>query len=359
MLVCDDCSSVADGRVCALVMFGSDNQAPAHNNVIQAIVDANAGRSGSYGYDVWSERALAAIKQVFETDDLDMYLVGTGGAANGLALSLLCPPWGAVLAHGQAHVVADEGGGPEHFTSGARMIGIGGDMPRLTPQSLQAAAQQFARTNIQSPQPRAVTISNLSENGLAYTPAQILALSAVCQQEGWKLHMDGARFANAIVSTGATPAQLTWASGVDALSFGFTKNGAVCAEALIVFGTARTDAAPYLRKRSGHLFSKQRYMSAQIVAMLQGDLWRDLALAANSFASRLGQVFAKHNCDLVFPVDGNEVFVRLSDQQAAALRACGIGFYPWAPAGHGAYRFVTCWQTTEEDVERVENALVS
>jgi threonine aldolase len=338
-------------------MFGSDNQAPTHPTVMAATNAANGGRTGSYGDDPWSARALKAVQDVFETDDLDMYLVGTGGAANGLALSILCPPWGAVLALGDAHVLADEGGGPEHFTSGARMIGIGLASPKLTPDHLRAAATRFTPSNVQSPQPRAVTITNLSENGLIYSPQELAALSEVCRVNRWGLHVDGARFANAVVSSGASPADLTWRSGVEALSFGLTKNGAACAEALIVFGQARDTSGAYLRKRSGHLFSKQRYMSAQVAAMLESGLWLELAAQANVMALSLGEILAKAGCKSVFPIEGNEVFAYLNAAQAQALTDAQIGFYPWAPAGESIYRFVTCWQTTEADVEKVSAAL--
>jgi threonine aldolase len=338
-------------------MFGSDNQAPAHPAVMDAILAANEGRAGSYGDDAWSARALAAIKTTFETNDLDMYLVATGGAANGLALSLLCPPWGAVLALDNAHVLADEGGGPEHFTSGARMIGIGLGAQKLLPEHLAKAATHFAPTNVQSPQPRAVTIANLSENGLVYRPEEILALSKLCKANAWGLHMDGARFANAVVSTGASPADLTWRSGVDALSFGLTKNGAACAEILVVFGKTRGTAGAYLRKRAGHLFSKQRYLSAQVAAMLENGIWLELAAHANEMATSLSEVLAQSGGNIVSAVDGNEVFVKLTPAQIQALTEAQIGFYPWAPAGQGVYRFVTCWQTTDMDIAAVSTAL--
>lgn len=339
-------------------MFGSDNQASAHPTILAAIAQANEGRAGSYGDDAWSARALSAMHQVFETEDLDMHIVGTGSAANGLALSLLCPPWGAVLALCDAHVIGDEGGLPEHFTSGARMIGVGNGRGQILPDDLAQAAMRFSPDNIQGPQPRAVTFSNLSENGMTYGPEDIVALSAICRQHDWGLHVDGARFANAVASTKASAADLTWRSGVDILSFGLTKNGAACAEALVIFGKARSRASAYLRKRAGHLFSKQRFMSAQVAAMLEADLWLELARRANEMAQLLARRFTAANCAVVYRVDGNEVFVRLSAPAVEALRRAGIGFYPWSPAGEGVYRFVTCWQTTDDDINAVNLALV-
>lgn len=359
MFVRDNRGSFADGRVCALAMFGSDTQAPAHPKILEAIVAANDGRAGSYGADEWSAKALAAVQHIFETDDLDMYLVGTGGAANGLALSLLCPPWGAVLAHGAAHVLADEGSGPEHFTSGARMISVGGGHSMLIASDLDRVAQQFSCHNVHAAQPRAVTLTNLSENGLAYSVDQIGALSEVCRANQLSLHMDGARFANALVAKGACPGDVTWRAGVDALSFGLTKNGGACAEALIVFGASRNIAAPYLRKRSGHLFSKQRYMAAQFVAMLENDLWLELAACANTKARQLESVLRDNGCRIVFSVDGNQVFAQMSSPQHQALVQTGIDCYPWPAAGQDVFRFVSCWQTDSQDIAHVQMALAT
>lgn len=338
-------------------MFGSDNQAPAYPLILEAVVAANSGRAGSYGDDVWSARALRAVQDVFETDDLDMYVVGTGTAANGLALSMLCPPWGAVLALNDAHVIADEGAGPEHFTSGARMIGVGNGAAKLMPEDLEVAAARFSKANVQAPQPRAITISNLSENGLAYSPEHLAALGEICAREGWGFHMDGARFANALAGQNHSAADVSWRAGVNALSLGLTKNGALCAEALIVFGKSRSSAGAYLRKRAGHLYSKQRYMSAQIATMLEGGLFLDLARHANAMAKSLESAFVKAGAAIVHKVDGNEVFVRLTVSQANALKQAGFGFYPWAPAGESCYRFVTCWQTSAAEIADIENAL--
>jgi threonine aldolase len=340
-------------------MFGSDNQAPAHPAVMEAVMEANQGRAGSYGDDIWTARALSAVHDVFETDDLDMYLVGTGSAANGVALSVLCPPWGAVLALGDAHVIADEGGAPEHFTSGARMIGIGPGAARVTPVHLEEAAHRFSRSNVHCPQIRAVTLTNLSENGLAYRANEVAALGEVCRAQGWGLHMDGARFASAIAGHAVMPAEVTWRAGVDALSLGLTKTGAISAEALLVFGQARSPAAAYLRKRAGHLFSKQRYLSAQVAAMLAGGLWLDLASHANAMARLLADIMTGSGVKLVHPVEGNEVFVHLLQTQASELTAAGIGFYPWAVAGDDIYRFVTCWQTSPADMDTVKQVLAS
>jgi threonine aldolase len=342
-------------------MFRSDNQAGVHPRVMQALNEANQGRAGSYGDDAWTRKAISLVADVFETDDFDMYLVGTGGAANGIALSVLCPQWGAVLAHGEAHVIMDEGVGPEFFTSGARMVGLGSEADRLLPSHLEAAAARYSKDFVHGLQPRAVSMTNLSENGLVYRAEDIKALSAVCKRHGWGFHLDGARFGNAVVGTGQSPADLSWRSGVDALSFGLTKAGALAGEAVILFGQARQSSAPYLRKRAGQLFSKHRFLAAQYVAMLEDGLWLALAGHANTMAQDLVSAFDRVGAHLVMPCQGNEVFVRLTKDQQAALQAAGIGFYIWpsaqGQAEHDVCRFVASWQTKPEDVAAVHAAL--
>ncbi len=338
-------------------MFGSDNQAPAHPRVLEAMLAANEGRCGSYGDDPWTARALDLLYAVFETRDLDAYFVGTGGAANGLALSALCPPWAAILAHPHAHVLEDEGNGPEFFTSGSRLVALGSTGLLVQPEDVEAAGTRHSPDFVHGLQPRAVTLTNLSETGQTYSPDHLRAISAVCKKQGWALHVDGARFANAVVGTGASAAELSWRAGVDALSFGLTKNGAVAAEILILFGAARSPAAAYLRKRAGQLFSKHRYLTAQAVAMLEGDLWLELAGHANQMAHDLGERFERAGASLAAPVMGNEVFVRLNASKVSALQAAGVSFYPWATLGEDVYRFVASWQTTTEAVDTVASAL--
>jgi threonine aldolase len=346
-------------------MFGSDNQSPAHAKVMAALVEANAGRMGSYGDDPWTSRATAEIIRTFDTDDLDVYFVATGGAANGLALSALCSPWGAVLTHAQSHLLHDEGNGPEFFTSGARVIGLGLDDDKLTPAALESASSRYSKQNVHGLQPQVVSIANLSENGLVYTPAQIGALADVCKANDWHLHVDGARFGNAVASQSlaenkTSPADLTWRAGVDALSFGLTKTGGLACEAVILFGRARHTSLAFQRKRAGQLVSKHRLFGAQFVAMLENDLWLDLSRHANEMARALGQVFRAFDATHFHKVQGNEVFVRLSGTQSAALIQAGVSHYPWAISGQpDVYRFVASWQTTRSDVDAVQAALLT
>jgi threonine aldolase len=338
-------------------MFGSDNQAPAHPKVLEAVLEANQGHCGSYGDDPWTSRATKALYAAFETEDLDMYCVGTGGSANGLALSVLCPPWAAVLAHPHAHILEDEGNGPEFFTSGARMVSLGSDGHLVTPEDLEQAASRHDPAFVHGIQPRVLTLTNLSELGQVYRPDHLKSLHQVCARQGWRLHVDGARFANAVVASGASAAEMSWRSGVDALSFGLTKNGALAAEVLILFGAARSHAAPYLRKRAGQLFSKHRYLSAQIVAMLEDGLWLDLATSANQTAQSLAKLLEGAGAELVVPVQGNEVFARLTEGHVKALRDAGIGFFPWNGLGPDTYRFVASWHNEAHCLDAVAKAL--
>ena len=338
-------------------MFGSDNQAPAHPRVLEAMLAANEGRCGSYGDDPWTQRALDLLYEIFETRDLDAYFVGTGGAANGLALSALCPPWAAIMAHPHAHVLEDEGNGPEFFTSGSRLVALSSKGLLVQPEDVEAAAARHNPDFVHGLQPRAVTLTNLSESGQVYLPDHMRAISRVCAKENWVLHVDGARFANAVVGTKASASELSWRAGVDALSFGLTKNGAVAAEILILFGQARTKATAYLRKRAGQLFSKHRYLSAQAVAMLEDSLWLSLAGHANQMAADLGTCFERAGAHLAAPVAGNEVFVHLNANQKIALQSAGIGFYPWTTFGPDTYRFVASWQTSVDDIAVVAKAL--
>ena len=338
-------------------MFGSDNQAGAHPKVLAALAEANHGRCGSYGDDPWTQRAHDLLADTFETRDFDAYFVATGGAANGLALSALCPSWAAVLSHPHAHVLEDEGNGPEFFTGGARHIGLPTQALLVSPQDLEAAAARHSPDFVHGLQPRVVSLTNLTEAGQAYGAAHMANVGETCRRLGWRLHVDGARFANAVVATGASPAELSWRAGVDALSFGLTKTGAMALEIMLLFGPARTQAAAYLRKRAGQLFSKHRFLSAQAIAMLEKGLWLELAGHANQMAQRLAHSFAQAQCPLAAPVMGNEVFVHLRAGQAHALTEAGIGFYPWPTLGADTHRFVTCWQTSDRDIEAVAKAL--
>jgi threonine aldolase len=337
-------------------MFASDNAAPVHPAIMAALAAANEGVAPSYGDDVWTARAEGLLRETFESD-CAVLLAPTGTAANVLSLAALTPPWGAVIAHQHAHIVVDEGGAPEFFTGGAKLLVVDGPSAKITPAALDAEAGKYSRAVVHWAQPFAVSISQVTESGAVYDPDEIAALSAVCRARGLRLHMDGARFANALVHAGCTPAELSWKAGVDILSFGATKNGAMGAEAIVCFDPALATALPHLRKRGGHLFSKHRYLGAQMAAYLDNGLWLDLARHANTMAARLAAVLQGAGAALIHPAQANMVFARLAPGQARALRGAGATFHPSGVDGAGAWRFVCSWATTAAQIEAMRAAL--
>src|SRR6476660_8006557 len=293
--------------------FFSDNAAAAHPKVIEAIIASNQV-DAAYDGDEWSHRLDGAFSDLFETD-VRAFWVTTGTAANGLALAALCPPYGAILCHKDAHIEVDEAGAPGFFTGGAKLVLLDGAGAKVTPDAVSEACDAI-RNDVHQAQPAALSITNATEYGLVYRAAEVTALGTLAKQRGLAFHMDGARFANALATTGESPADGTWRAGVDALSFGFVKNGGLNAECLVLFRTELADEVAVRRKRAGHLLSKGRYLAAQILAMLENDLWLDNARAANAAAQALDNV-APHR--LVHPVDANEVFVRVAAEESEKL----------------------------------------
>jgi threonine aldolase len=328
--------------------FFSDNAAAACPAVLDALAEANS-LDTAYDGDQWSRRLDDAFSAVFETEVRALW-VSTGTAANCLGLATLCPPYGGIICHRDAHIENDEAGAPGFYTHGAKLILVEGLGAKLT---VEAAAEARARirADVHQVQPRAVSITNATEYGLTYSPDETAALGEFARSHGLGLHLDGARFANAVISTGATSADLSWRAGVDVMSFGFTKNGGMNAEALIFFRTELADEALVLRKRSGNLLSKGRYLAAQLLAMLEGDVWLANARAANAAAQVLAQACGKR---LVHPVEANELFVRMTAGEAAALRARGFDFYDWAP---GEIRLVTSWDQDMAAVASLADAI--
>jgi threonine aldolase len=330
--------------------FFSDNAAPACPAVLNAIVAANE-QDTAYDGDRWSRALDGAMSDLFETPVACLW-VPTGTAANALALAALCPPHGAILCHREAHVQVDECGAPEFYTHGAKLLLIDGNGAKLTPQAIDATAAAI-RDDVHQVQPHAVSITNATEYGRVYSPAEVAAIGEVAKARGLGFHMDGARFANAVAHLGCAPADVTWRAGVDALSFGFVKNGGMSAEALVFFRPDLADATRYRRKRAGHLQSKGRYLAAQILAMLDGDTWLANARAANEGAALLARAGAGR---LIQPVEANEVFLRLTAAEAASLRAQGFDFYDW---GEGQARFVTAWDQDEAVVRPLADAIAA
>ena len=330
--------------------FFSDNAAPAHPKVIEAITASNR-LDTAYDGDQWSQQLDSAFSDLFETEVRALW-VTSGTAANCLALAALCPSYGAILCHRDAHIENDEAGAPAFFGGGSKLMLLDGLGAKVTPDTVAAACDRV-RPDVHQVQPKALSITNATEYGLAYRAAEVAALGDLARQRGLAFHMDGARLANAVVSSGESLADLTWRAGIDALSFGFVKNGGLNAEAIILFRTELADEIAVRRKRAGHLLSKGRMAAAQILALLEGDLWRDNARAANAAAQTLATAAPGR---LVYPVEANEVFLKASAGEAASLRALGFDFYDWAP---GEIRLVTAWDQQGEAVERLAQAIAA
>jgi threonine aldolase len=328
--------------------FFSDNAAAAHPKVIEAIERSNR-LDTAYDGDEWSTRLDAAFSGLFEKPVRALW-VTTGTAANGLALAALCPPHGAILCHRDAHIENDEAGAPGFYTHGAKLMLLDGPGAKVDPEAVEAACDRV-RKDVHQVQPAALSITNATEYGLAYRASEVAALGEMAKSLGLGFHMDGARFANAIVTTGDSPADVTWRAGVDALSFGFVKNGGLNAEALILFRTDLADEVEVRRKRAGHLLSKGRMLAAQILAMLDDDLWLENARAANTAARTLAEGAQGR---LVHEVEANELFLKVSPDEAAALRAEGFDFYDWGP---DQIRLVTSWDQSGEGVEQLARAI--
>ncbi len=334
--------------------FMSDNAAGAAPEVLAALARANDGTAASYGADEITARLTEKLSTLFEKD-VAVFPVATGTAANSLALATLTPHYGAVLCHDGAHIYEDECGAPEFYSGGAKLVPIAGAHGKLMPSSIAATLAHFQRGFVHHVQPAVISLTQATERGTSYTPAEVAAIASVAKKDGMSMHMDGARFANALAFLKCTPAQVTWKAGVDAMSFGVTKNGALAAEAVIFFDPKRAADLDYRRKRGGHLFSKMRFLSAQIEAMLDDGLWLRLAGHANDMAQRLGSGLAHlPGFALEHPVEANEVFARLPSRTAmAALIAAGGKFYPWGPVtDYPLIRLVCSFATREAEVEQ-------
>jgi threonine aldolase len=330
--------------------FFSDNAAPAHPKVIEAISASNQA-STAYDGDEWSQRLDAAFSALFEREVRALW-VSTGTAANCLALAALCPPYRGILCHRDAHIEVDEAGAPGFFTGGAKLMLLEGKGAKIDPEIVGSACD-LVRKDVHQVQPAAISITNATEYGLVYRAAEVADLGKLAKERELAFHMDGARFANALATTGERPADVTWRAGIDAMSFGFVKNGGLNAEALILFDTDLFDEVAVRRKRAGHLSSKGRMFAAQILALLEDDLWLDNARHANATAQSLAQAAPER---LAYPVEANEIFLRVTPDEAAHLRSQGFDFYDWGP---GEIRLVTSWDQQGEPVERLAAAIAA
>ena len=327
--------------------FRSDNTAPVAPEIMKALAHANEpAHATAYGADEESLHLQQAFGDLFERE-VKVFTVASGTAANSIALASMTSPWGAILCHREAHIECDEGGAPTFFTGGAKLVLMDGAMAKANPAAVEEAAARNAR-GIHSVLPQALSITQATERGAAYRPDEVAALGETARRLGLALHMDGARFANAVAALGCKPAEITWRAGVDVLSFGATKNGALAAEAIVCFNPARAEGIERQRKRGGHLFSKGRFVAAQFRAYLADDLWLKLAGRANQLAHRIGEAAGPH---LSHRVDTNQVFISSGPGLLQRLREQGVEFYDWGPEGGGEARLVVSWNQSESDVD--------
>jgi threonine aldolase len=347
--------------------FASDNAAGIAPEILAAIASANTGAALAYGRDDWTRRVERQFADLFERE-VAVFLVATGTAANALALAHLMPPWGAVLCHHEAHIAIDECGAPEFFGGGTKLIGLAGEAGKITPATLRHALAQGQWGGPHHVSPSVLSLSQATEAGTIYRPEEIRELAEIAHGHGLAVHVDGARLANALARLNASAAQATWMAGVDALSFGATKGGALAAEAVVFFDPARGANMPERRKRSGHLVSKHRFIAAQIEAYLTDGLWLNLARHANAMADRLAAGLSAAGLPPIWPVEANEVFVALPRQTDARLQQAGASYYPWSAQPEGIalppdavlVRLVTSFATSAGEVDRfVEAATAS
>jgi threonine aldolase len=333
--------------------FVSDNAYGASAEILAALTKASEGAVASYGEDPITARAQERLSAIFARD-VRSFPVATGTAANSLILATLCPPYGAVFCHSESHIAVDECAAPEFFSGGAKLVLLEGVGAKITPATIEKALPNFQR-GVHSPKPSVVSITQATELGTLYTPAEIRAIADCAHKNGMTLHMDGARFANALVALGCDAADITWRAGVDALSFGATKNGALCAEAAVFFDPATVADFEYRRKRGGHLFSKMRFISAQLDAYLENDRWLSTARHANALAKTLSDGLLQiKGAELAQKVQVNEIFVWLPDASIKRLRSAGAKFYDWMPpqGRRTMIRLVTSFATPESDVAK-------
>jgi threonine aldolase len=337
--------------------FASDNTAPIAPKILEALGAANAGYALGYGNDDWTRQVEKRFAEIFERE-VAVFLVPSGTAANALALAHVSPPWGVVLCHAQAHIMTDECGAVEFFGGGLKLVGLAGEGARITAPVLRQALAGYGGHSPHQMIPSAVSITQASEAGTIYRTGEIAGLAEIAHERSLALHMDGARFANALVRLNASAADMSWRAGVDILSFGATKGGAMAAEAVLVFDPARAAFLGERRKRAGQLLSKHRFMAAQMLAFLERDYWLELARHANAKADRLARELTAIGIKPLWPVEANLVFAALPRALDMKLRAAGATYYVRPSdgldigAGNVLVRMVTSFTTTDEDISR-------
>ncbi|MBL4739728.1 MAG: low specificity L-threonine aldolase [Sneathiella sp.] len=334
-----------------LINFASDNVAPVCPEIIEALRIENTGPAMGYGNDDTTREMETELSSLFECD-LRAFPVATGTAANVLSLSVMTPPYGSIYCHKMAHIEGDECGAPEFYTGGAKLALLDGPDGKISADILEDALAKSGAGNVHHIQPSAISIAQVTECGTIYTPAEIAAISAVARKYNIGFHMDGARFANSVAALNCSPADITWKAGVDLLSFGATKNGAMAAEAVVFFNMEKAAEFEFRRKRGAHLFSKSRYLSAQINAYLEDGLWLELAGQANNMSQRMANGLSDIlNTTPHYKVDANIIFTTLPERMIDALEKAGFLFYVMGSREVGHVRLVTSWNTTEEEVD--------
>jgi threonine aldolase len=337
--------------------FASDNTAGIAPAILDALAEANRGYARGYGNDDWTRAAERKLADIFERE-VAVFLVPTGTAANALALAQVSPPWGVVFCHAQSHIATDECGAPEFFGHGLKLVGLPGDGAKIAPDTLKAALAGYGGHSPHQMVPAALSITQASEAGTIYRTGEIAALAEIAHARALAVHMDGARFANALVRLNASPAEMTWRSGVDVLSFGATKGGALAAEAVVVFEPARAAFMGERRKRAGHLLSKHRFIAAQFLAYLAEDRWLSLARHANAMADKLAARLTVVGLKPVWPVEANLVFVVIPRALDAKLKAAGATYYVRSSdsldvgTDNVLVRLVTSFTTEDADIEQ-------
>jgi threonine aldolase len=340
--------------------FASDNVYGVHPQIINALAEVNSGTAPSYANDDYSKKSEEQLSRVFEKD-VRAFLVTTGTVANGLSLSTITPGYGAILCHTESHIFWDECNSPELFTGGAKIMGLSAPGGKLTPAIIDAKLKTLVR-NTHDPKPKGVSITNASELGTVYSPTETQAISDLIRPRGMKLHLDGARFANAVAGLNCSPADLTWKSGVDVMSFGATKNGAMMLEAVVFFDTSLAEDFSHRRMRAGQLISKGRYLGAQMLAYLKDDLWLENARIANGLARELAEGLRQSLVvRIAHPVEANIIYAIMPRALNDRLIAAGVKFYPrmanelvgQIKDDEILVRLVLSFATPEADVDRL------
>jgi threonine aldolase len=339
------------------INFSSDNETPVAPAMMEAIIEANQGTATAYAEDDWSLRLNHAFSELFRTEAV-VLPVSTGTVANSIALATVTPPWGSVYCHENAHIQNDESGAPEFFGNGLRLVPVEGHDGKLNLENLDRSICANEGHGVHSYLPSALSLTQCTESGTVYSPDEVRELCDYAHSRDMKTHMDGARFANAIVSLGCHPAEVTSEAGIDMLSFGASKNGCMAAEALVIFNQPQWyDTAERLRKRSGHLLSKMRYVSAQLLAYIENNRWLDMAIHANGQAAKFAKAIETHpQASLEFPVQANEVFLKWTTEGFAQLESKDILFQPW-PGRDDLARFVFGHSTTDQENQLLIDAL--